>query len=95
MAVTGDILAILDKIPIWKRVQETPDRVDALEKRIAELEAKLQKAPGLACPACGELSFRVTASGPTKGGFGRLGARDITKTCQSCGFTDTEMVTAK
>jgi hypothetical protein len=39
--VTGDILALLDKIPIWKHVQETPARTDALEKRIAEPRSSL------------------------------------------------------
>jgi hypothetical protein len=47
----GDALSILDHIPIWKRVKELPDKVAAIEKRLAALEAK----PNLPiCEACGE-----------------------------------------
>lgn len=92
--VTGDILAILDKIPIWKRVQAAPDRIDALEKRIAELEGRLSRAPGQACPSCGALEYRVTNSAPSKGPFGELGAKDVTRACGACKFTDTDLVTA-
>ena len=35
-----DLLALLDHWPLWKRVKESPARLDALEKRIADLEAK-------------------------------------------------------
>jgi hypothetical protein len=92
---TGDILAILDKVPVWKRVQAAPDRIDALEKRIAELEARLTRAPGQACPSCGALEFRVTTSVPSKGPFGRLGAKDVTRGCGACSFTETDLVTPK
>lgn len=92
---TGDILAILDKVPVWKRVQAAPERIDALEKRLAELEAKLLRAPGQACPSCGALEFRVTSSAVSKGPFGRLGAKDVTRTCGACNFTDTDLVTPK
>lgn len=95
MAVTGDILAILDKIPIWKRVQAAPDRIDALDKRVAELEARLARAPGQACPSCGALEFRVTKSVPSNGPFGELGAKDVTRTCAACAFADTDLVTPK
>ena len=47
----GDALSILDRIPIWKRVKELPDKVAAIEKRLAVLETK----PNLPiCEACGE-----------------------------------------
>jgi hypothetical protein len=94
-AVTGDILALLDKIPIWRRVQESPARIDALEKRIADLEAMLAKAPGQACPSCGERAFRVKSSRPASGPFGALGAKDVVRRCEVCGFEDTDLVTAK
>lgn len=92
MAVTGDILAILDKIPIWRRVQETPARVDALEKRIAELEARLNRAPGAACPSCGALEFRVSKT-ELHPRLGRLGAKNVTRTCGACGFVDVDLAT--
>ena len=92
MAVTGDILDILKRWDRWRRIDECPERIDALEKRIAQLESRLQRAPGEACPACGELEFRVTASKPSGHGFGHLGARDYSYKCQKCGFEDVRMV---
>jgi len=91
---TGDILSILDKIPIWKRVQETPSRVDALEKRIADLESQLGRAPGQACPSCGALEFRVTSSKPHPE-LGDFGAKNVTRKCGGCSFEDVELVTPK
>jgi multidrug resistance efflux pump len=93
-AVTGDILAILDKIPIWKKVQEAPARIDALEKRIAELEAKLARAPGEACPKCGELEFRTvkTAAHPQ---LGVAGAVNRFLKCGACAHTETRLETPK
>jgi hypothetical protein len=92
-AITGDLIALLDKIPIWKRVQEAPQRIDALEKRIADLEGRLAKAPGEACPACGDWSFRMTSAVPVRGPMGQGGARDVTKKCEVCGFEDTRRTT--
>jgi C4-type Zn-finger protein len=90
--VTGDIVELLKRWDRWRRIDETPERVDALEKRIAELESKLQRAPGQACPSCGALEFRVISSNPSAPPFGQLGARDHTYKCQSCGFQDVRHV---
>jgi hypothetical protein len=89
---TGDILAILDKVPIWKRVQAAPDRVDALERRVVELEARLARAPGLVCPACGAYEYRVLKSVRSIGPFGDLGAKDVTRRCGACNFEETDFV---
>jgi hypothetical protein len=79
MAVLSEITDILKRWDVWKRVEEAPARIDALEKRIAELESRLQRAPGEACPACGELDFRVASVQPSADPLGsHLGARDRT-----------------
>lgn len=58
-----DILAALEKWPLWKRVSETPERVESLEKRVAELELKLGgKWPADVCPFCGERAMRMAMS---------------------------------
>ena len=85
--VTGDILALLDKIPIWKRVQETPARADALEKRIEALEARLERVPGLSCDKCGEPAMRLTTQGRVMGGHTNHWSND-TWTCEKCGHTE-------
>jgi hypothetical protein len=60
MGMLDDIMKALDRWDVWKRVQETPDRVDELTRRIAALEEKYGgKRPGDACPFCGERAFRL------------------------------------
>lgn len=59
MSTVESILRLLEKWPAWKRMTATPDRVDALEKKIAELEERLRRAPGEACPRCGTLEYRT------------------------------------
>lgn len=86
-ALTGDILALLDKIPIWKRVQETPARADALEKRIEELEKSLERAPGATCEACGGHTMRLTQKGKMLGGHAGHWSDD-TWACAECGHSE-------
>jgi hypothetical protein len=82
----GDVLSILDHIPIWKRVKELPDKVAAVEKRLAALEAK----PNLPiCEACGEGFMRRQADTPLTGPFAVFNhAGDGLKVykCDKCGF---------
>lgn len=59
MAVVDNVLHVLDRIPIWKRLQEIPTEVDALKQRITALEAALARCPADACPYCGERAFRL------------------------------------
>jgi predicted RNA-binding Zn-ribbon protein involved in translation (DUF1610 family) len=93
MVGVGDIVELLKRWDRWKRIDEAPERIDALEKRIAELESRLQRWPGEACPACGELEFRVTSSRSSGRGMRHLGARDYSYKCQKCGFEDIRMIT--
>jgi len=91
MVVVGDIVELLKRWDRWRRIDETPERVDALEKRIAELEAKLQRAPGTACPKCGQLEFRTESTTPGGGplrGLG-MGIVDRNLKCGNCGYTET------
>lgn len=92
MSTLDNILSLLAKWDPWKRIQETPDRVDALERRVRELESKLRRAPGEACPSCGALEFRVaeTKADPN---FGVLGGRRHLMRCGECDFEDERMAT--
>ncbi len=92
MSTVSDILALLEKWPSWKAIKEVPGRLDALEKRLAALEAKPLQAPGKACPSCGQMTFRVTASRPSTTHFGQLGAMDRDYACGACGFKETRQV---
>jgi hypothetical protein len=55
------MLALLDKIPIWKQLKELPQRVESLEKRIAELENK-PISTGDVCPKCKNKTFELIST---------------------------------
>jgi hypothetical protein len=94
MAVLGEIVEILKRWDVWRRVEAAPDRIDELEKRVADLETRLQRAPGEACPSCGALDYRVErAERDTQ--FGEMGGRRHFLKCGSCGFTDQRLVLPK
>jgi len=95
MATLDNVLSILERWGEWKLIRATPSRLDELEGRVKELESRLKRAPGQACPSCGALEYRVISSSPAKGGFGDLGAVDRVSKCQDCGFTETNMITPK
>jgi hypothetical protein len=88
MVGVGDIIELLKRWDRFKRIDETPERVDALERRVAELEQRLQRAPGEACPHCGALEYRVGQTEAAQGPFSALGVRVRHMKCGACGFTD-------
>lgn len=73
-------------------MEEAPERIDQLEQRLTELESKLQRAPGEACPSCGALEFRVKSSTPNDT-FGDLGGVDRLMRCADCGYEETQLHT--
>lgn len=94
MAVLAEITELLRRWDVWKRVEAAPDRVDALEKRIGNLEARLARAPGEACPSCGALDFRVKNSKVHPHPMiGKVGGRLHEMECGSCGFKDEKTIT--
>ena len=42
MSTIGDIVSLLEKIPIWKRLKALPDEFDALKAKVAALESELK-----------------------------------------------------
>jgi hypothetical protein len=85
MISVSDILKVLDQIPIRKHVRELPKRMEALEKRVAELEAGARKTipPGRECPKCGQ-AMTVVREGPDVV-LGRAGVMNHILEC-ACGF---------
>jgi hypothetical protein len=91
VAAFDNILSALREWRTWKRIEEAPDRIDSLERRIGELEGRLARAPGEACPKCGALEFRVerTERHPE---LGEVGCRIHHMKCGECGFADEKLV---
>lgn len=94
MAVLAEVTELLRRWDVWKRVEECPDRVDALEAKIVELEARLARAPGLACPKCGALEFR-TETTSKHATLGDLGAINRHLKCSVCAYTEVRLETPK
>jgi hypothetical protein len=94
MAVLGELVEILKRWDVWKRVEEGPARIDELEKRVAELEQRLQRAPGETCPKCGALAYRVDRA-ERHLAFGNMGGRIHHMKCQDCGFADEKVILPK
>ncbi len=72
MLSVSDILKLLEQIPAWKTVKALPGRVEAVERRLNELEGKPKRADHLhTCETCGKPA-RVTEiqDHPTLGTFG-------------------------
>lgn len=85
MAVVSDILKLLETWPAWARLKAAPDRVDALEKRVAALEAALAQRPARdACPKCGG-ALAIDGDKPHPM-FGVMGVRVRSLRCAACGF---------
>ncbi|MEQ9448856.1 MAG: hypothetical protein RLN70_08100, partial [Rhodospirillaceae bacterium] len=60
MGLLEDILKTLDRVPIWRRLQQVPSEVDEMKQRIVALEDKLNgKWPADVCRFCGEQAVRL------------------------------------
>jgi hypothetical protein len=75
----------------WDQIAAAPQQIVDLQKRIADLEARLQRCPGEGCPHCGALAFRIQKSEPAQNEFRNLGARQYHWLCGDCGYTDVRM----
>ncbi|OGU70184.1 MAG: hypothetical protein A2V93_03910 [Ignavibacteria bacterium RBG_16_34_14] len=79
-----DLNELLDKMPLWKRMKESPERIDALEKRIVSLEKRLSGS-GDICPKCKQPTLELVSS---KNINELIGLRQFNYKCSNCGFTD-------
>jgi C4-type Zn-finger protein len=92
MFALKDILELLDRWPTWKKIQEAPEQIGILQKRVTELENKLARAPGEACPSCGELEYRAASSTPHKR-LGNMGVIERQMKCSKCGYSEKKTIT--
>ena len=88
MGILEDVIKALERIPTWKRLQTAPERIDALDKRLSELEARMQPATGDRCPSCKAMAYKLIRSGPAPDPWGSMGVREDHYGCIQCGYTD-------
>jgi hypothetical protein len=63
MGLLEDVLNVLDRVPIWKRLKQVPAEVDEIKERIIALEDRLgSKWPADVCRFCGERAARLSSS---------------------------------
>jgi hypothetical protein len=84
MGTLGDVRQWLKDIPFWRELGKVPDRLAELEKRVEELENKLNgKWPAEVCRHCGERAARLQ--------YSRVEERGVEVTrwdCEKCTFAD-------
>ena len=87
-----DLLDALDRWGEWKSMRAAPAKLEALEKRVAELEEKLgNKWPPDVCRACGERGLRLRdVYGPDAKGMMREGWN-----CEKCKHHEVRVVRPK
>ncbi len=92
MLKLSDLLAVLDRWDLWQRVSASPDRLDDVEQRLADLEEKLGgKWPPDVCRFCGEREVRLNhVAGP--GDHGTMREEWV---CGACGEADKRLVKAR
>ena len=65
MTLLGDIMQVLESVKGWNEIQAAPARIDALERRMAQLESALKiRPPADLCPKCSTGTLKVVAEGP-------------------------------
>lgn len=88
MSLLDDILKALDRWEEWRRLRAAPARLDAVERRLAALEAGLARRPAPeTCPFCRTGALRLVDIVPEPGVFAALGAEIEVLHCENpaCG----------
>lgn len=73
MISVSDILKLLEQIPVWKTISALPKRIEALEARVAQLEASKSARPENKCAICGEATRVVRETAHPV--FGQMGVK--------------------
>lgn len=87
MGMLEEFNDLLDRLPLWKRLSAMPDKMQALEQRVAALEAQLSGKTGPACPLCSAPGFKRTASRPHPQ-LDFAGVKLDSYACAACGHTE-------
>ena len=82
-------MSIIEKSKFYQRFKKTEAQVIELEKRIAELENKLNNSSEIKCPSCGAYQYFVIGTKPHKNkSLSIMGVKIISYKCKKCDFED-------
>jgi ribosomal protein L37AE/L43A len=87
MGMLEDVIKALERIPLWKRVSALPVEVEALQLRVAALEARLAGKTGPLCPLCNTPGFKRISS-KEHPDFGFAGLKVDSYVCENCGHKE-------
>ena len=88
----AEIQKALEGWSTWQRLLRAADKVDELERQIAELRGDQAAGPPREdCPKCGERRFVMTASVPDPL-FADLGTIRRSYRCTACGLTEERLI---
>lgn len=92
MEIIDTIRKALEGWSTWQRLLRAADKVDELERQIAELRGdKAAGPPREACPRCGERRFIMLSSAPDPI-FGDAGVVIRGYRCTACGLEESRQI---
>jgi transposase-like protein len=77
-----DLNELLEKIPIWKKLIQLPEKLDSIEKRIKSIEDKMSST-GELCPYCKQPSLKLLEIKPHEM-LGDVGLKVGYYKCDNC-----------
>lgn len=84
MSWISDLLSVADRWKLWGRLKQAPDKIEALETRLAALEQLLETCPAECCPYCGVRAMRMDRQEARYNGQDVAGYNEIWN-CADCG----------
>ncbi len=78
-----DLTELLDRLPQWKRMKDSPARIDKLEERLKAIEDKMS-GTGELCPFCKQPALELLEIQPLPF-FEESGIKKYIYKCLKCG----------
>ncbi len=84
MATFEELIALLERTHLWKRLTELPARFAALEQRVLLMEDRIASDAPTPCTVCGSPGFELVRADPDPF-LGGMGLITNVRKCTICG----------
>lgn len=91
MGILSELNTLLEKIPLWAKLQSVPSEIESLKLRITALEAVINTTAAGKCPKCSAMTFKLDRTEPDPT-FGDLGVQRDVYVCSSCNYSKYEQI---